>query len=268
MTGRLDVDVSLVSHGHGALVVTALEALALSLSGQSPAVRVWLTVNLPEPGLEQAVQHRNWPFEVHWIRNTVPKGFGANHNQAFARAQVAGAGRWFIVMNPDIFWPATAHNFWSGLQQDGWSAHVGLVCPLQVDADGEPQDFARRLMTPWGLAQRVLYRLLGWRPSGVAKSVAIADWVNGACMVWRSQAFAALRGFDEGYYMYCEDTDICLRLQLAGWRMQDADLKVVHDARRNTGRSWQHLGWHLRSMIRLWCSRPFWSYRLRPAKSF
>ncbi|MFM8575297.1 MAG: glycosyltransferase family 2 protein, partial [Limnohabitans sp.] len=141
---------------------------------------------------------------------------------------------------------------------------VGLLCPMQVDAQAQPQDFARCLMTPWGLASRALRRMLGAAPSGVAPSVAEADWVNGACMVWRSQAFAALQGFDERYFMYCEDTDICLRLQLAGWRMQAADLTVVHDARRNTARSMRHLAWHLRSMLRLWCSKAYWAYVLRP----
>ncbi len=262
MTAPTVVDVSLVSHGHGALALGAMNALALSLPPSS-SMRLWLTLNLPEPELEESVQSKVWPFELHTIHNLAPLGFGANHNQAFGHARSAGAGQWFAVMNPDIFWPPDAQAFWADLADKAWPSEVGLVCPKQIDAQGQLQDFARQLMTPWSLAWRVLRRLLGLKPAGVAASVESADWVNGACMVWRTEAFAQIGGFDERYFMYCEDTDICLRLQLAGWCMASAGMAVVHDARRNTGRSLRHLRWHVRSMLRLWCSSAFWRFLLR-----
>jgi hypothetical protein len=251
-----DLDISLVSHHHGALVEQALQSLATSLQGSTLQVRVLLTLNLPEPDLERSLQVQAWPFVLTFLHNSTPLGFGVNHNQAFLRCQAP----WFAVVNPDIFWPAGDVSFWNALQQDDWPALAGLVCPQQHDADGRRQDFARAVMTPWGLAARVWRRWLGAAPSGVAASVAQADWVNGACMVFRSQAFADLEGFDERYFMYCEDTDICLRLQLAGWSMQGVDWAVVHDARRTTQHSWRHLAWHLRSMLRLWMSEVFWRF--------
>lgn len=257
------IAVSLVSHGHGELVLQALHALSASVREVQVSLRVWLTLNLPEPALQSAVQECDWPFELTQIDNPHPLGFGANHNQAYALSRaVEGGSDWFVVMNPDIFWPHDGTAFWQSLLID-WSSDVGLVCPAQTDQQGRRQDFARGLMTPWGMVWRVLRRLLGASPSGVADSVDQADWINGACMVWRAQAFAAVGGFDKRYFMYCEDTDICLRLRLAGWRMREAEVTVVHDARRNTGRSWRHLSWHIRSMLRLWCSRAYWAYLLR-----
>ncbi len=250
---------SVVSHGHGLLLYSSLKALSASLTEDLSDVCVWLTLNLPEPDLEQMLAAERWCFELRVIRNSRAQGFGANHNQAFVHAKAAQA-MWFVVLNPDIYFPQTAYTFWRSLDQDTCPADVGLLCPAQVDAQGQPQDFARRLMTPWGLAARLIRRAAGMAPSGVAESVATADWVNGACMVWRSEAFAALQGFDERYFMYCEDADICLRLQLAGWRMCSANLAVVHDAQRQTARNWRHLRWHMTSMLRLWCSRTFWRY--------
>lgn len=252
----VDLNVSLVSHGHGDLVTKALDSLAHSLSGISLTVRVLLTLNLPEPDLERSLQAKDWPFALEFIRNLAPLGFGANHNQAFARCNA----RWFAVVNPDIFWPAGDTSFWDAFVQDTWPTRAGVVCPLQCDVDGRLQDFARELITPWGLFVRVWNRWRGFPPSGVAVSVEQADWVNGACMFFRAQVFAELRGFDERYFMYCEDADICLRLQMAGWSMQGTDWAVVHDARRNTGRSWRHLYWHLRSLWRLWTSVAFWQF--------
>lgn len=251
-----DLDMSLVSHGHADLVTMALDSLALSISGSSLTVRVLLTLNLPEPDLERSLQARDWPFSLELIRNAKPLGFGANHNKAFARCEA----RWFAVVNPDIFWPVGDVSFWDALMRDTWPTHAGVVCPLQRDVDGRLQDFARELMTPWGLAVRVWSRWRGFSPSGVAVSVEQADWVNGACMFFRARTFAELKGFDERYFMYCEDTDICLRLLLAGWSMQGVDWAVVHDARRNTRRNWRHLAWHLRSLWRFWKSEVFWSF--------
>lgn len=262
------VDISIVSHGHGGMIHAALERLATALGPQAGAVRVWVTLNLPEPELEVLLAGHAWPFEFRVLRNAVPSGFGANHNRAFAAAQAAEEGKegeWFVVMNPDIYWPEDARPFWSGLLGDAFLPdQVGLLCPTQVDRNGKREDFARALLTPWSLAARVALRIAGRAPAGVADTVESADWVNGACMVFRAQAFAQLEGFDERYFMYCEDIDISLRLQLAGWSMRSVPVSVVHDARRATRRSLRHLGWHLRSILRLWTSSAYWRYVLRP----
>jgi N-acetylglucosaminyl-diphospho-decaprenol L-rhamnosyltransferase len=256
----LFVNFSVVSHMHGHWVLECLHALGSHSVGSGYGLRVWITLNKPEPELERSIRQTQWPFDVRIIKNTKPLGFGDNHNQAFAHAQALGRGDWFVVMNPDVLWPANAQLFWQQLAQDTWPANVGLLCPQQTTADGALQDFARKLPTPWGLLGRSVRRLLRLQPSGVALAVETADWVNGACMVWRAPVFAALCGFDERYHLYGEDVDICLRLQLAGYTMSAAPVAVVHHAQRQTGRSWRHLAWHVGSLAKLWGSASFWQY--------
>ena len=66
--------------------------------------------------------------------------------------------------------------------------------------------------------------------------------------------------------MYCEDVDLCLRQQLAGWRLARADgAAVVHAARRASRRDPRHLFWHLSSLWRLWRSRTWQAWRARQA---
>ena len=96
------------------------------------------------------------------------------------------------------------------------------------------------------------------------------EWTNGAFMLFRSSVFRQLRGFDTRYFMYCEDVDICLRLQDLGFALDAApEVTVGHHAAHASRRDLRHLGWHLGSLWRLWTSDTFWQHlgrRGRPAR--
>lgn len=248
---------SVVSHGHGPLLIRLLDSLTDSCS-ECGDLEVIVTFNLPEPTLLSVLTNRHWSFRVKVIHNALSKGFGANHNQAFQQA----AGSWFGVVNPDIVWTARLPAG-SGLSNllDSFEPAVALVVPAQVNMDGAAQDSMRRLITPWGVLTRAFQREVRLKQvSGVAQSAESADWVNGACMFFRVDTFRALGGFDERYFMYCEDADICLRLQLMGMKMQGLNFSVVHDAQRNTHRNLKHLSWHVVSLLRFWTSSVYWRY--------
>jgi len=285
--GKPRVTLSVVSHGHGTQVLEMLQSFASSGLSQWWSVDAIVTLNIPEPALEAVLQPlqpqdvaiTDWPFPIRLIKNSRPLGFGANHNQALRNA----ASDWFCIVNPDILWCAPHAGLslsecestflrWPGVAMPKAQASapdeadatdpVGVYVPVQVSPQGQRQDFARKLPLPWVLASRVFCRLLGQgAPTlGAAPDLRQADWVNGACMLMSAPVFRQLGGFDTRYFMYGEDVDICLRLQLQGYTMAPIQLEVVHDARRNTVRQWRHLGWHVRSLLRLWCSATFWRY--------
>jgi N-acetylglucosaminyl-diphospho-decaprenol L-rhamnosyltransferase len=112
------------------------------------------------------------------------------------------------------------------------------------------------VLTPWQL----LRRALGDRaPAG-----ADYDWLAGMFLLVRSDAFRASGGFDERYFMYSEDAELCLRLQLRGGRIRQVPAaRVVHAAQRASRRSWQHFRWHVTSLLRYWSSGTYWRYLAR-----
>ncbi len=56
------------------------------------------------------------------------------------------------------------------------------------------------------------------------------DWVSGACMLIRRDGLASVDGFDEGYFLYWEDADLCRRLRNAGWETRYmTGAAAVHD---------------------------------------
>ena len=239
------VTVSVISHMHCSQIMGLLKKIDLLCVKH--VRHVVLTVNVPEPELEFALQSMGFNFFLTVVFNSKPKGFGENHNAAFRISK----SEYFCVINPDIEFSSDP---FSVLIFGFTGARVGCSFPVQVDENGEIQDYARRLPSPLAIFTRYTFpkkrRLFCEKP----------DWVNGAFMVFSREVFAQLRGFDERYFMYCEDVDICIRLTAAGYRLCQTDVVVTHLAHRDSRVKWRHLLWHVRSLVRLWFSGPYWRF--------
>jgi len=255
----VSVSISVVSHGHGAQVLALLQLLSAA-HDLSWCQRIWITINVPEPKLLDDL--RPWQvngeycigqIKIFVIVNQRPLGFGANHNQAFLgdRSQHSPS-KYFVVMNPDISWSADP---WLALLDSAGQSQVGCVYPVQIDDKGRLQDYRRLLPTPWALWKRHVLK------SASEQYVHIPDWVSAALLLFPAEVFAEIQGFDERYHMYCEDVDICLRLQLAGYRLVEVpNACVTHTARRASRSDAHHLLWHVQSLWRLWFSPACWRF--------
>lgn len=235
--------VSIVSHRQAFLCFRLLDDLA-RLAPPSLA-KVILTINTPESEL------RPWPlpFELQVIHNSRSKGFGANHNHAFARCDTP----YFAVLNPDLRIPRDP---FPDLLRRLSDPAVGIVSPVVLEANGSVSDHARRLPTPGDLLCRCF--IPGARKRRCATS---PDWLAGAFLAFRTDVYRSLRGFDERFRLYCEDADLCARAQVAGLRIEVVqETSVVHLAQRTSRRRPQYLFWHLRSLMQFWGSPVYRKY--------
>lgn len=233
------ITVSIVSHGQQALLLPLLEQLETHCAALID--KVVLTINRPELEL---IAGRPWNFAIERIANARPRGFGRNHNAAFLRCHTA----WFLVLNPDmrfdtdVLTPMLLHA----------SADSGLLAPRVREPGKDHPEPHRRILTPREI-------LLRHRPGYIPPQ--FPAWIPGMFMLFRAQAYASVEGFDERYFMYGEDFDICARLRLRGWKLAVFEKHVaIHDARRASHRSFLHLYWHLSSLLQLWSSKTFWKY--------
>ena len=239
------VVVSIVSHGHGLMVQKLLHQLAL----QKPqrATRVVVTHNINESALVPPAD--GWPFAFQTIVNSQPQGFGANHNQALNDA----IEEWVCILNPDVELIEGEEDLLGKMLSTPDAHEAGCIYPVQINQAGKVQESERELLTPWALLRRRAFH----------KTQRKRDWVNGAFLLIPSKRWHAIQGFDARYFMYCEDVDLCLRLQLSGWGLLRSNACVIHEGQRASGRQWRHLLWHLRSLGRLWLSSPFWRYLMQ-----
>lgn len=239
------IAVSIVSHGHAHM----LQKLVESVLAFPEVTRVILTFNIPE----QEPVFADSRVEV--IRNSVKKGYGANNNAAFGHCKEP----YFCVLNPDVVFK---ENPFPGLIEEMQRHQAAIAAPLVVNERGKIEDSIRRFPTLFSLVKKALKIDDGRIPFKAGDPPFFADWVAGMFMLFSSDAFRALKGFDEKYFMYYEDVDICAR----AWNFKHKVLavpkiSVLHSAARQS-RGNLALGWsHLKSIFMF--LRRFDSHSLR-----
>lgn len=231
------VSVSVVSHGQIDLVNQLLTDLSRHCA---PGLRVILTRNIPEPDPDLPP---HWAHKLEIVVNEHPQGFGANHNAAFRQCETP----LFCVVNPDIRLTVDPFPVLAATLQAPRLAAVG---PLVRDLRGRAEDSARRFPTAGGLLRKLVAPSVGPDyPTDVGTLT--VDWVAGMFIVFRADAFRAVGGFDEQFFLYYEDVDICARLRTAGYSVAyEPGAAVIHEARRASRRNLRLMVIHASSAMR------------------
>lgn len=245
------ITLSIVSHGHGPLLADLLSDLARY--SNSNRWKIVITLNLAS----EAFSTEDWPtLNIVLLRNKTPRGFGANHNTAFEFCNTP----WFAVLNPDLRLPENP--FPLLLERAAGLPRLGVIAPRIVDSTGRTEDSVRENLTPWSLLRRKRNPRSGRVDANEADRGFF--WIAGMFMMFPSSAYQRVSGFDERFFLYCEDFDICARLRRAGLSLAvETRIASVHHAQRDSHRSGRHLRWHLTSLIKVWTSSAYWWVTLR-----
>ena len=239
--------VSIVAHGHERSVLGLLQSLAQHEGIADIEVVLTLNRGPVDPLIEYGAR---WPGRLLIVNNANPKGFGANHNAALHRA----TGRYFSTLDPDIRLSSSIFQ----AQSRFLALHPSALCaaPYQ-DSQGCLQDNARPVPTPVGL----LRRILAGRRTQASTPGPAHDWLAGLQIAGRTERLRLLGGFDDRYFMYCEDVHLGIKNILAGGANVLLDIAPQHhDASRASHHNLLHLGWHLKSLVKLWSSSDFRKY--------
>lgn len=158
---------------------------------------------------------------VRLIRSRVNLGYGAACNRGFG----ATTAPFVCMLNPDIV--PEAGSLTEMVRALADRPDVGVLGPRLVNPDGSVYPSCR--VVP-GLRVAIGHALLGiftennpftraYKLLDLDRSYEQdVDWISGAAMLVRREAFLQVDGFDEGFFMYVEDLDLCARMRRRGWR--------------------------------------------------
>jgi len=240
----VNVAAVVVSHGNAAELDVLLPALGPQVDELVVVANVPGSIGLSPQG-------------VRLVANPRPLGFGANVNTGVRET----SSELVCCVNPDaVPRPGAIATLAEFLAEH---PGAGVAGPRMVYPDGRVQPSRRRFPTVGGTLLRRTplrrladpYRLqrrhynLGEHPAAPVE----ADWMLGGFLMLRRTMFQQLGGFDEGFFLYGEDIDLCYRAARAGWERWYVPAAVVeHEHQAVTDRRFftRRTIWHWRGILR------------------
>lgn len=224
--------ISIVSHNQQELCERLLRSIDKFLKPKNYNVQIVVSENTL---IKNSARSEN--FKVTRINNLRQKGFGANHNHAFE----AFDSDVFLIVNPDII--LTKKFDLDVMMKRVFQEELDISTPQIVSPAGAIEDYKRADLTFMNVIRRKLFKY----------DVDKFDWLAGVFLIVNSTSFRKLHGFDTDFFMYVEDCDLSMRARKAGMKIGDIEgFSVVHDARRESTKSFKHFRWHITSLLRYW----------------
>jgi len=203
----VDISVIIVSYNTADLIGPCLTAVI----AQTGSTREIFVVDNASPDGSAAFIAAKFPA-IHLIANADNRGFAIANNQAVAHCR----GRQLLFLNPDTVLQANCLT--TALSYMEKHPECGLAGLHILNPDGTDQDS----VSPQYLSQRYTSGELANLPGDIA-------CVLGAAMIAPREAIVAVGGFDEDYFLYGEDEDLCLRMRRRGLRIGFIEAaRVVH----------------------------------------
>ena len=247
----MQVYLSVVSHNHGDLIqeLACLEKLASTFN-------VVLKSNTGSDGLGDYCQNHS----IHYLNNSYGLGFGHNNNLIYEYCRSSLGMKdsdLFIVLNPDVLISKGAlEEVVAQAKKDAFN-----LCAINLFRDENFETYDPSVRQFPGFVV-LTASLLGFNRSYVVDKSTIAepqnvDWAAGSFMAFKAGHFDKLGGFDERYYMYCEDVDICYRsMKMGSPVIYYPSIKAVHFAKHENRKVFsRHFYWHVKSALRFLLSK-------------
>lgn len=221
-----DLAVILVSWNTRDLLLACIEALPAALGDLR--AQIWVVDNASHDGSVAAVRARFSAAQV--IANRQNVGFAAANNQALR----ASGGRYALLLNSDtIPHPGSLERL---VRFADSRPRAGLVGGLLLNPDGSFQysfsdtpSLTSELLCATGLGGQLLFSGYPSYSPRHSRAARRAQVIPGACMLARRDALDQVGLMDEGYFMYSEEPDWCLRMGRAGWEIwYTPDARITH----------------------------------------
>ena len=249
---KYDLAISIVVYKKYEDAVDAVRSIEKN-TGSKLKKRIFIIDNscLPDDvaGRKRFEQEMRSYEDVVYIDTKKNLGFGKGHNFTMDRLSCD----YFAIVNPDILLTEGAFERILEYMED---KKVGMAIPKIVDETGNLQDAYRRQLTVFDMLIRMFVKK-GFQKRRDYHSMKEMDYSapfevpfgQGSFLVIRTDLWKELHGFDDDYFMYLEDADLCRRVNLVSRLMYCPKATVIHKWKKGSHRNVRLFIIHVRSMI-------------------
>jgi len=207
--------------------------------------------NLPDVKKEneEFVQYIKKYPDVIYVDAKKNLGFGRGHNMVLPYLD----SEYHCIMNPDILFKEDA--FTSILKYMDGDTSIGMVIPNITDENGVRQLVYRKELTVFDMFIRMFCKWIF--PKRIKEhTLQDADYSQpfqvpfgqGSFLVIRTELFKQIKGFDDGFFMYLEDADLCKRVNQVSRLMYYPDATVIHKWEQGSHKNMKLFRCHVASM--------------------
>lgn len=195
--------------------------------------------------------------KIEYVFNNTNVGFGSGHNIAIQR--ILELSKYHLVLNPDIYFSrGNLEKLYDFMENNN---DVGLVMPKILYPDGSLQYLCKKLPTPFDLIVRrfipsFLKPLFRKRLDSFEfkdrnyNEIMSVPGLSGCFMFIRTGIFKEIGMFDERFFMYAEDTDLCRRIGKKYKTMYYPEAVIFHEYAKGSYKSKKLLMVHINSAIK------------------
>ena len=192
---------------------------------------------------------------VEYIFNPLNPGFGASHNLVIQ--EYVDKTKFYLVLNPDIYFSSgVLERLILHLESNG---DVGLLMPKILYPNGEVQHLCKLIPSPKDLIFRRFIPFKKIKEGMINKyelrfssynEIKEVPILSGCFMMIRMSVLKSVKGFDESFFMYLEDVDICRRIGDLSKVMYYPKIEVVHNYEKGSYKDLRLLMYHIMSGIK------------------
>lgn len=152
--------------------------------------------------------------EITLIKSTENLGFSKANNLGVK----SSSGKNVLFLNPDA---SLKNDFTEALSFFEKNPDIGILAPKIIEESGETQKSVRKLPTVLGALKEYYFKIKNEYEAYVPenKEPLVVESAVAACIIMRKEVFQKLGGFDEKFFMYFEDLDLCRRIRAKGYEV-------------------------------------------------
>lgn len=213
-----NLSVIIVTYNPGHTILACLDSIPSEFEGGS--VEIVVVDNASNDGTVERISETY--KHVKLVACADNRGYGVGNNRGFKLS----IGEYVLILNPDVILRPTSLDTLGKVMRD--NNEVGIAGPRTLDVHGNISLTARQEYTPmrllakyFGIDRVIPYLVYGKVGNRALRSNQLlsVDWLHGSALMIRRETYESLGGFDENFFLFMEDVDLCARARELGWRV-------------------------------------------------